>query len=244
MSQIAVIVVAAGKGERFAGEQNKAFAKLDGRALFLRSLEHFINRDDVCQTILVVAPGDEEIVKEKYGPNLGLMGIKLALGGAERIDSVANGLAQVSEEAQWIAIHDAARPCASTDMIDRVFAEADKSGAAILAAQLRGTIKRVIGAGIIDETLAREGLWEAQTPQVFKRQVILDAYANLAADLDPTDDAQVVELAGHPVSVVESDLSNLKVTVSGDVALATAVLKSRPKPKPKGPLRPFEEAQW
>jgi len=130
-------------------------------------------------------------------------------------------------------------------MIDRVFAEARKTGAAVLAAPLRGTIKRASGAGVIDETVSREGLWEAQTPQVFKRSVILEAYER-RADLgeEPTDDAQLVEFIGHPVALVESDFSNLKITVPADLNLANAVFKARPKPKPKGPLAPFEEAQW
>jgi 2-C-methyl-D-erythritol 4-phosphate cytidylyltransferase len=130
-------------------------------------------------------------------------------------------------------------------MIDAVFAEAQKSGAAILAAPLRGTIKHVSEAGIVDETVSREGLWEAQTPQVFKRSVIMDAYAQRDAfEGEPTDDAQLVEAIGHPVSVVEADFTNLKITTRPDLSLAGAILKTRPKPKPKGPLTPFEEAQW
>jgi 2-C-methyl-D-erythritol 4-phosphate cytidylyltransferase len=157
---------------------------------------------------------------------------------------VANGLALVREDAELIGIHDAARPCTSEDMIDAVFAEAAKSGAAVLAAPLRGTIKRVSDAGIVDETVSREGLWEAQTPQVFRRDVILGAYEKRGELPGPvTDDAQVVEAAGHAVSVVESDFTNLKVTAKADTGLAASIIKMRPA-KPKGPLRPFEEAQW
>jgi len=245
MSKVAVIVVAAGKGERFGGAEKKTFAKIEGRPMFLRALEHFINRDDVCQTILVVAPEDEQQVKDKYGANLGFMGVQLVVGGAERPDSVANGLAAVREDAEYVAIHDAARPCVAAGMIDAVFAEAPKSGAAILAAPLRGTIKQAGPAGVVEETLSRENLWEAQTPQVFKRPVILEAYAKRAEFAgELTDDAQLVEAAGHPVSLVESDFTNLKITTRADITLAHAILKSRPAPKPKGTLRPFEEAQW
>jgi len=245
MAKIAVIVVAAGKGTRFGGAEKKPLAKVDGQPMFLRSLQLFINREDVAETVLVVSPADEGVIKEKYGANLGFLGVKMALGGAARSDSVANGLARVSPDAEYIAIHDTARPCASSDMIDRVFAEAAKTGAAILAIPLRGTIKRVSGAGVVDETLAREGLWEAQTPQVFRREVILEAYAKRGEfEGEPTDDAQLVQAVGLPVHLVESDLTNLKITVQGDIALANAILKSRPAPKPKGFLRPFEEAQW
>ena len=245
MPKIAVIVVAAGKGNRFGGTEKKCLAKVDGQPMFLRSVQLFINREDVAETILVVSPADEGVIKEKYGANLGFLGVKMAVGGAERCDSVANGLARVSADTEYIAIHDAARPCVSTDMIDRVFAEAVKTGAAVLAAQLRGTIKRASGAGVVDETVDREGLWEAQTPQVFKREILLEAYAKRGEfPGEPTDDAQLVEASDHPVQLVESDLSNLKITAQGDITLANAILKSRPAPKPKGFLRPFEEAQW
>lgn len=245
MADIAVIVVAAGKSERFGGSEKKIFAKIDGRPMFLRSVELFVNREDVCQTILVVAPEDEQQVKEKFGANLGLMGIQLTVGGAMRCDSVAAGLEKINEQAKVIAIHDAARPCTAYTLIDAVFEEAPKSGAAILAAPVNGTLKRVGESKVIEETVSREGLWEAQTPQVFTRDVITEAYEKRADfDGEPTDDAQLVEFSGHPVAVVESNLTNLKVTAKGDIALASAMLKTLPKPKPKGLRNPFEEAQW
>ncbi len=243
--KFAVIVVAAGKGQRFGGPERKIFAKVESQPMFLRSLQLFVNRDDVAQTVLVVSPEDQATVKEKYGANLGFMGIQLVVGGAERPDSVANGLAVVRDDIEYVAIHDAARPCTSEAMIDAVFAEAAKSGAAILAAPLRGTIKRVSDAGVVDATVPREGLWEAQTPQVFKRDLILQAYGHYGeVQAKLTDDAQLLETAGHPVSVVESDFTNLKITTRADVTLASAIIKFRPKPRPKGPLGAFEEAQW
>jgi 2-C-methyl-D-erythritol 4-phosphate cytidylyltransferase len=245
MAKVTAIIVAAGKGERFSSSEKKTFAKVDGQPMFLRSIGHFISRDDVVQTILVVAPEDESEVKEKYGANLGFMGVSLVVGGEHRPDSVAGGLATVREDAELVAIHDAARPCVSEAMINAVFEEAGKTGAAILAAPLRGTIKRSSGSGFVDETIPREGLWEAQTPQVFKRSVILDAYARRAEfEGEPTDDAQLVEATGHPVAIVESDFTNLKITTRPDINLAGAILKVRPKPKPKAPLSPFDEAQW
>lgn len=246
MGTVAAIIVAAGRSERFGGNEKKIFAKVDGQPLFLRSVGLFINREDVSQTILVVSPSDQEEVKSKYGANLGFMGVQLVLGGAERSDSVANGLALVREDAELVAIHDAARPCTTEAMIDAVFSEARKSGAAILAAPLRGTIKRVSEAGVIDETISREGMWEAQTPQVFKPDVIRQAYER-RGELDGpiTDDAQIVEAFGHPVSVVSSDFTNLKITTRPDITLANSIIKTRPAPKPKGPLLgAFDEAQW
>jgi 2-C-methyl-D-erythritol 4-phosphate cytidylyltransferase len=245
MAKVAVIIVAAGKSERFGGNEKKIFAKVDGQPLFLRTIGQFINRDDVSQTILVISPADLDEVKQKYGANLGFMGVRVVEGGQERTDSVANGLAVVNDDAELVAIHDAARPCVTESMIDKVFAEAGKTGAAILACPLRGTIKRVSDAGVIDGTISRAGLWEAQTPQVFKPALIKDAYGRRAEISDPiTDDAQIVEASGHPVSIVESDFTNLKITTRPDITLANSIARSRPAPKPKGPLGAFDEAQW
>jgi 2-C-methyl-D-erythritol 4-phosphate cytidylyltransferase len=212
--------------------------------MFLRSIEKFINRDDVCQTILAVSPEDMEMVKQKFGPNLGFMGVKLAEGGAERQDTVSKALQKVAEEAEYVAVHDAARPCVSDDMIDAVFAEAAKSGAAILASAITGTLKRVSEAGVVDETISRERVYEAQTPQVFRRDLLLQAYGKIGQAEGPfTDDAQLLEQMGHPVTVAASDPTNLKITRPGDMTLAAAIIKSRPVRKAKQ-LGAFDEAQW
>ena len=244
MSKVAVITPAAGHSERFGGD-SKTLAKVDGRPVFLRTLERFINRDDVIQTILVVSGDELERIRTNFGPNLGFMGVQLIEGGEERVDSVAAGLAMVKEEAELVAVHDAARPCVTPQMIDDVFAEAAKTGAAILASPITGTIKRVSAAGVIDATVPRESLYEAQTPQVFKRELLVEAYANRPAEGDPiTDDASLVELAGHPVAVVKSNPTNLKITVKTDTTLANAIIKARPPEKRVPGLGAFEEAQW
>ena len=144
-----------------------------------------------------------------------------------------------------MAIHDAARPCIAPDRIDAVFEEAVKSGAAILATPLVGTIKRVAGSGAIEETVSREGLYEAQTPQVFRKDLLLQAYGRLTSSqrAEITDDAQVVELAGHAVTIVAGDASNIKITTKSDLTLAGAILKARPtRSVPR--MGAFEEAQW
>jgi 2-C-methyl-D-erythritol 4-phosphate cytidylyltransferase len=244
MSKVAVLIAGAGKGERFGGNEKKTFAKLEGRPVFIRTLEMFINREDVCQTILIVPPGEIEEMKQKYGPNLGFMGVKLVEGGEHRVDSVAAGLAVVVPEANLIAVHDAVRPCTTEAMIDAVFAEAAKSGAAILAAPLYGTIKRVAESGVVDATVSREGLYEAQTPQVFNRPALEEAYAKRPQDCSQiTDDAQLLEMLGHPVAVVTSDASNLKITTKSDLTLAAAIIKARPAKK-ASQMGAFDEAQW
>ncbi len=244
MSKFAVIITAAGRGQRFGGKRNKVFAKLQDRPLFIRAIELFVNREDVCQLILVVADGDANYVKEQYGPNLGFMGVVLATGGENRWQTVSNALELVGEDADFIAVHDAARICTTAEMIDRVFAGAARSGAAVLAAPLSGTIKRVSAEGTVEQTVSRERLYEAQTPQVFEKDLLIRAYLSIEEGTTATDDADVVAAAGHEIAVIDSDLSNLKITFPGDLALAGAILKSRPKPKAARSRGPFEEAQW
>lgn len=244
MSKFCVIIPAAGKSERFGGEEKKTFAKLDGRPVFLRTLEHFINREDVCQTILAVAPEDVGQMKSMYGANLGFLDVQLVEGGARRVDTVKAALAAVSPKAEFVAVHDAARPCVTADRIDAVFAAARKGGAAILAHPLTGTLKRVTDSQVIVETVARSGLFEAQTPQAFKKEVLIEAYSKISdQDEEFTDDAQVVERSGNTVTVVWSDATNIKITTKADMTLASAILKARPsRPTPR--LGAFEEAQW
>jgi len=228
MAKVAVIIPAAGVGKRFGGDVKKPFAQLDNRPIFIRSIELFLNRQDVCHAAQVM-----------------FMGLKLVKGGQQRFESVRLALEHVDAQAGLICVHDAVRPCVLENWIDAVFAKAAKTGAAILAAPLTGTIKRVGDKGIIDETIPRAGLYQAQTPQVFRKDLLLQAYADLPDDLHPTDDAQVVERTGQPIAVVASDYRNVKITSAGDMALASAILKgiSR-KAKGPAPRGPFEEAQW
>lgn len=244
MAKYAAIIPAAGAGKRFGGEVKKPFAQLDGRPVFLRCIELFVNRPDIAQILLTVNPDDYEVVREKYAANLMLLNIKLVRGGAERFESVSAALGAVPEEAEYVCVHDAVRPCVLETWVDAVFSEAAKCGAAILAAPLTGTIKRVSAAGVIDGTVPREGLYEAQTPQVFHRDILQRAYAERPDDFHPTDDAQLVERIGHPVAIVESDRRNIKITHPGDLSLAAAILKDIARRPKSGPLGAFEEAKW
>jgi 2-C-methyl-D-erythritol 4-phosphate cytidylyltransferase len=244
MSRFAVILPAAGQSSRFRDKEKKVFANLDGRAVWLRSAELFITRNDVCQCIIVVAPEDQELFRRRYAANLAFMNIQMADGGRERFESVANALALVKDEAEFVAIHDAARPCLSTNLIDGVFAQAAKTGAALLAVPVTDTVKRGDPQNRVQSTMSRQGLWLAQTPQVFRREWLVAAYAGRSSHKQPiTDDAQLIEAAGHPVHLVAGSTSNLKITTREDLALAEAVLKARPKPKAKGPAHPFAEDQ-
>lgn len=245
MAKFAVILPAAGRSSRFHDKHyKKPFAPLDGRAVWLHSAERFINRDDVIQTIIVISPDDEEYFQFKFTSNVAILGIEVVHGGKERADSVANALARVTPEADFVCVHDAARPCLAEAWVDKVFEAARKHGAAILAVPVSGTLKRVGADNRIEETVSRANLWEAQTPQVFRRQLLVDAYAR-RGDFQPTDEAQLVERLGQPVHVVAGSLINLKITTQEDMRLAEQALKAVPRPKPQGPLHPFaDDDRW
>jgi len=246
MATFAVILPAAGKSSRFRDKEKKPFTNLDGRAVWLRTAEHFVTRKDVVQSLIVVAKDDQEVFRRRYTANLAFMNVRIADGGAERFESVANALALVQPDVDFIAIHDAVRPCVTDALIDAVFARAAQTGAAILAVPVTDTVKQVDVKHQITATMPRQGLWLAQTPQVFRREWLVEAYANRAKlGKDITDDAQLVEAAGHTVHVVEGSGSNLKITTKGDLFLADAILKSQPRPKASGPIHPFaEEEMW
>jgi 2-C-methyl-D-erythritol 4-phosphate cytidylyltransferase len=246
MPRFAAILPAAGRSSRFKDKEKKPFVNLDGRAVWLRTAELFVTRDDVAQTLLVIDPADEEMVRRRYTPNMAFMNIQIVAGGKERFDSVANALKKLGPDVDFVAVHDAVRPCLTEELIGAVFARAAEAGAALLALPVADTVKRVDDRGKVQGTLPRQGLWLAQTPQVFRRDWLEAAYAGRAQLKQPvTDDAQLVEAAGHPVVVVEGSPLNLKITTRADLALAEAVLKSRPKPKGTGPIHPFaDEEMW
>jgi 2-C-methyl-D-erythritol 4-phosphate cytidylyltransferase len=240
--KVSVIIPAAGASERFGGRTKKIFERLKDRPVFVRSIELFVNRGDVCQLQLVVAAEDMETMKERYAANIGFMGVQVVVGGASRTDSVRNALAKVCDEAEFVCVHDAVRPCVSPLWVDEVFAAAEKTGAAILACPVRGTLKRVGAGRQIQRTVDREDLWEAQTPQVFAKELLRRAYEQ--ADGPAGDDAALVEALGEPVTVVRGDPRNVKITTRSDLSLAAAVVNSLPKPKLEKRAGPFDEAQW
>lgn len=238
MATFAVILPAAGKSSRFRDPHyKKPFVTLGNRAVWLHSADRFQNRDDVKQVLVVVSPEDREDFQSRFGAHLAIQGIEVVAGGAERSDSIAAALAKVRPDIDFVAVHDAARPCLADVWIDAVFQAAEKQGAAILAIPVAGTLKRV-AAGAIVETVPREGLWEAQTPQVFRRQLLLDAYAQ-RGDFQATDDAQLVERLGQTVAIVPGSPMNLKITTKEDLRMASQVLNVLPKPAGLGPVHPF-----
>jgi 2-C-methyl-D-erythritol 4-phosphate cytidylyltransferase len=245
---VAVIIPAAGKSARFGGREKKPFASLDGRPVWLRATELFWTRDDVAKVYLVIAPQDREEFRTRFGHLIAFANAEVVDGGAERFDSVASALERVADSVEFVAIHDAVRPLTPNGVIDSVFAMARKHGAALPAIPVADTLKQVDPAtNRIAATVPRDGLSQAQTPQVFRRDWIVEAYARRATLPGPiTDDAQLVEALGHPVAVVPGSPLNFKITRKDDLDLAEAVLKARGAKK--GPSRPAaafdDEAKW
>lgn len=245
MAKFAVILPAAGRSSRFNDPHyKKPFVPLDHRAVWMHCAERFLNRSDVIQTIVVISAEDQEYFNFKFASNVAILGIDVVLGGAERHDSVAKALARVKPEADFVCVHDAARPCICDPWISKVFQAAEQSGAAIFAIPVAGTLKRVGKDMKIAETVSRSGLWEAQTPQVFRRDLLLEAYAQ-RGDFQPTDDAQLVERLGKPVTIVPGSPINLKIATKEDLRLAEQAMKALPKPKLLGPSHPFaDDDMW
>jgi len=240
MPSFAVILPAAGKSRRFRDPHyKKPFIDLAGRAVWMHAAEKFLSRGDCKQVLVVIAQEDRDDFYRRFGANVAILGVEICIGGQERADSVAAALDHVQDSIDFIAVHDAARPCIATPWIDRVFAAAIKYDAAILAIPVSDTLKRV-DDDRVTETVIREGLWQIQTPQVFRRELLRKAYAQRGGG-PVTDDAFLVERLGHPVHVVTGSSLNVKITTKDDLRLAAQVLQVLPKPKLDGPLHPFAD---
>ena len=163
------------------------------------------------------------MVQEKFAGNLSMFTVEVVLGGDERYLSIRNALAKVRDGIKLVGVHDAARPCVTKQSFDAVIAVADRTGAAILASPIRGTVKRCTPQDTISETVARDNLWQAQTPQLFTASILKSAYAKMKGK--PTDDSQVVEQSGVSVLCVEGPETNIKITTKEDLKIAESFLK-------------------
>lgn len=234
-----VILAAAGKSSRFKDPNfKKPFTNLKNKPVWLYSAELFLKRKDVKQLIVVISADDKEDFFSRFGPNIAVMGIEVVIGGAERADSVEKGLAKVDLSCEFVAIHDAARPCINPELVEAVFDAAKRSGAAIPAVPVNSTLKRSVSGSQIDETVDRTALYQAQTPQVFNRKLIQELYANRDG-AQPTDEAQLLEMHGHTVAIVPGSSFNIKITTREDLRFAKACLDSMPATKFDAPIHPF-----
>ena len=218
--RVVAIIPAGGRGRRMGGETPKQYLPLAGRPLLWRTLSCFEASLWVEAVILVLRPEDMEYCQRQIVAPGGFRKLRcLTPGGRERSESVAAGLQATLPEDEIVVVHDAVRPFLSQDLLAGVIQSAAAHGAAIAAVPARDTIKQV-GAGRVLQTPERASLWSAQTPQAFRRDLLLRAYRSRPVDGEATDDAMLVERLGCEVRVVRGDDSNLKITTSQDLAWA------------------------
>jgi 2-C-methyl-D-erythritol 4-phosphate cytidylyltransferase/2-C-methyl-D-erythritol 2,4-cyclodiphosphate synthase len=218
---VGAIIVAAGRGDRMGAAAPKQLLDLGGRSMLQRSVAVFDAHAAIAQ-LVVVLPGDVVATgAELVGPTS--RACAFVAGGARRQDSVASGVAALSPDIDVVLVHDAARPFADAALIDRVIAGTVRVGAAVPAVAVRDTVKRADpDTGLVAETVAREALWLAQTPQGFRRDVLDAAMALGATGVVGTDEAMLAERAGHAVALVQGDDQNVKITTPHDLAAARA----------------------
>ena len=218
---VTAIIAAGGLGARFGGAQPKQLVALKGRAILQRAVEAFLQSPEVAD-VVVALPSSLLRQPPAY---LSHPRVRLVEGGASRRASVAAAFEVARDTATLVVVHDAARPLVSQALIARTIEAAQRDGAAIAALPVHDTVKRGTAAGLIAETVPREGLFLAQTPQAFQVDVLGQALAG-AAEGDATDEAMLVERTGHPVRLVEGDPRNLKITTAEDVRMAESLLSS------------------
>jgi 2-C-methyl-D-erythritol 4-phosphate cytidylyltransferase len=218
MTKNAAIIVAGGSGKRFGSKTPKQFLNLQGIPVFLWSVMAF-KKTKLFPQIILVAPKER---LKKLVPYAKKYSFLLVCGGKERSDSVKAGLKAIDKDTEIVAIHDAARPLISQQVIERSIAGANEYGAVVVSVPARDTIKLASGQKVI-KTIPRDTVWLAQTPQVFKKTILDKAYAKLGR-AKATDDAQVVEKAGFKVFVSMGDYSNIKITDKNDFKTAQIAL--------------------
>lgn len=224
---VSVIIVAAGSSTRMNGV-NKQLEKIGETPVFVMSALKF-ERSEKVGEIIIAAPEDDTARFEKLARNFGVNKLAAVVAGGEtRMRSVRNALAAVSSKAEFIAIHDGARPLIETEDIDRVIADAEKYNAAIAAAPATDTIKTVSG-GFIESTPPRGNLYYAQTPQVFRKKLYLKCLekADKTALESVTDDSSVLELCGEYVRITEINGCNMKITRPEDLTAAQAIFDNK-----------------
>ena len=230
---IGVVVVAAGAGERAGPGEPKQFRPILGVPMLLRALRPFTSHPEVRQVIVVLPPGYADRPPDWLGKLRG-DSLGLVAGGAQRADSVRAGLQALRSETAVVLVHDAARPFVSRGTIDAVIARARAGVGAVAAVPASDTLKEVVPGSHrptprIARTIDRERIWRAQTPQGFPRQMLHEAYAQLANstqnDGAPSDDSEVCERAGFPVELIPDSPYNVKITTADDFRIAEALAR-------------------
>lgn len=221
-----VVIPAAGQGKRMGAGKNKQWIELSGKPLIAHTLSVF-EQDSWCREIILVANESEQHQFKELAATYHFQKVtRVVIGGAERQHSVYEGLKAVGHTG-LVLIHDGARPFVEIENIHELVMKTEETGAAVLAVPLKDTVKKAKD-GIVSETVDRASLWAVQTPQAFRLPVVLEAH-KLASEADylGTDDASLVEKMGYPVSIVEGDYLNIKLTTVHDLLIADAILAKR-----------------
>ena len=216
--QLGVVVVAAGRSSRFGSTQNKLLIPLQGTPLFCHCLKTFLKIVPAKNIILVTA---KELQNEfqTIMAEQNICGVRIAFGGKERQDSVLNGITALAGDLKYVAVHDAARPFTTLQVIKDCCETCFKKGSGVAAKRVVNTIKIADKDGKVNKTLDRDKLWSIETPQLFTKKILLDAYENVKKQsLKITDDAQAVELLGEDIFLVENHTHNDKITYQLDLA--------------------------
>ncbi len=228
--EYSAIVLAGGSGSRMGTGIKKQYMDLCDRPVIYYSLAAF-EKSRVQEIILVVPPGDEDHVREEIVKKYGILKVtRIVAGGAERYDSVFNGISAAAGDR--ILIHDGARAFVTPEIIDRAIDGVSEYGACVVGMPSKDTIKISDEDGFVSDTPKRQSLWIVQTPQAFIRQELLEAYETLKKRPDGfsviTDDAMIMERAGgRRVRLIEGSYDNIKITKPDDIEAGEAILKRR-----------------
>ncbi|UED75165.1 2-C-methyl-D-erythritol 4-phosphate cytidylyltransferase [Brevibacillus sp. DP1.3A] len=221
-----VVIVAAGSGKRMGGQRNKLWLPLAGEPILAHTVRLFATHPDIDEVVLVVSEADHAEVMSLISAEK--LTVVVTLGGAERQDSVRNGLASLSANCDYVLVHDAARPFVTRKQISDMIKQVQQDQATIMAVPVKDTIKVVGAKGLVESTPARESLWAVQTPQAFRMSLLREAHqAAEAAGKLGTDDAMLVEWLGHPVSILHGSYENIKITTPDDLWFGEEILRKR-----------------
>ncbi|MCE0453328.1 MULTISPECIES: 2-C-methyl-D-erythritol 4-phosphate cytidylyltransferase [Brevibacillus] len=221
-----VVIVAAGSGKRMGGQRNKLWLPLAGEPILAHTVRLFATHPDIDEVVLVVSEADHAEVMAWISAEK--LAVVVTLGGAERQDSVRNGLASLSANCDYVLVHDAARPFVTRKQISDMIKQVQQDQATIMAVPVKDTIKVVGANGLVESTPARESLWAVQTPQAFRMSLLREAHqAAEAAGKQGTDDAMLVEWLGHPVSIMQGSYENIKITTPDDLWFGEEILRKR-----------------
>ena len=229
---LTVIVPAAGAGRRMGLGKNKAFITIGGVPLLILCMKMLAETGIVRRVVVVTRAAEiqetEMMLRKHQACSFPGIDWEVTAGGKERQDSVANGLAQVTDTEGYVAVHDGARPFAGPDIFARTFAKAKECGAAIAAVPLKDTVKVVDARGVVLSTPDRSSLCAVQTPQIFEVNLLRKAYEFMKEhSFAVTDDASLIEALGYPVAIAEGSYENIKVTTPEDILLAEKILEKK-----------------